>query len=272
MSVEVNFVVFDWNRWGAALSVSAPALREVASRIISNEDIWSVQTYLHLAARGHAVTVSGRPRRGCINIVDGLSLWPRSFEPDLFCVGCRGDGHYPAFCQVVIHQNSLAPPDPPSIYIPQWPQPAIIPRDTARRGIKTIGFFGHAGINLAPEFKDEAFRAELSRRRYLLVISGKSKGTVRWNDYSEIDVVLSVRRIPPAHLMLKPPSKLVNAWIAGVPALIGPEPAVEAIAADGLDYVLVREPVQVIQTLEALRDDPARYQGIVDRGHRQAIN
>jgi hypothetical protein len=46
-----------------------------------------------------------------------------------------------------------------------------------------------------------------------------------WHDYSTDDLVLAVRDLTEKDALVKPASKLVNAWIAGVPALLGPEPA-----------------------------------------------
>jgi hypothetical protein len=270
MDVGVNFVVFDWNKWGATLCTDAPTLEKVTARIISNEDIWSVQTYLQLVAIGCPATVSEAPRAGKINIVDGLTLGQRFFAPDVYCVGCRGDGHYPGFCQAVIHQNSLTADEYPSIYIPQWPQPGIVPRHQSRCRVETIGFFGHAGINLAPEYKDSAFVAELQRKNCSLIVKGKLEDRVSWNDYSQIDLVLSVRRIPLEHLLLKPVSKLVNAWIAGVPALLGQESAIQAIATDGIDYILIREPADVFRALEAFQTHPDLYLSMRTHGLNRA--
>jgi hypothetical protein len=270
MQVGINFVIFDWNRWAPILSQGAPPIHCLARHIVSNEDIWSVQTYLQLAARGLRATISSAPQRGKINIVDGITFRPPSFAPDVFCVGCRGDGHYPGICQVAIHQNPLEFPHQPSIYIPQWPQPGIIPRDPARRGVKTLGFLGHADINLAPEYKDSSFADALRKRGCSLLVRRKSATQVDWNDYAEIDLVLAVRRIPQAHLLLKPFTKLVNAWMARVPALIGPEPAVAAIGRSGVDYLLIDSTNDVFRALDTFADRPDLYQELVDRGVRRA--
>jgi hypothetical protein len=272
MKTGINFVVFNWTKWSCVLREPTPTLQQVASRIITNEDIWCVQTYLQLSARGLCPTVSSVPLSGKINIVDGIGFRPRYFAPDVFCVGCRGDGHFPAFCQIVIHQNSLVLEGQPSVYVPQWPQPAIVRRDLSRGGVSTIGFFGHAGINLAQRFRDPDFITELHRRGCALSIRGKSSDEVAWNDYSKIDLVLSVRNIPFEHMLLKPVCKLTNAWIAGVPALVGPEPAIQEITESPLDYLLVSEPDDVFRALQTFNDDPKLYEKMVEHGWQRATS
>jgi hypothetical protein len=94
---------------------------------------------------------------------------------------------------------------------------------------------------------------------------------IRWNDYSDIDLILSVRDIPHAHALLKPANKLTNAWMAGVPALIGPEPAIEVITESHLDYIPVREPVDVFRALDILERNPDLYSSMVEHGHKRGL-
>jgi hypothetical protein len=269
VDVPVHFVVFDWNRWESLLSRKDSCVAACASSIVTNEDVWVVQTYLQLTARGVRASVGPEPVAAAINIVDGINLGPAASAADVFYVGCRGDGHYPAICQVVLHQNTLPPVEAPALYIPQWPQPALIPRAQSRGGIRCLGFFGHAKINLAADFRDAAFGHELRRRGCRLEIRGRSAGHVSWNDYSQIDLVLSVRSIPHAHRLLKPVNKLSNAWLARVPALIGPEPAVEAIRESPLDYVPIHSPADALDALDMLQADSALYQRMIEHGSRR---
>jgi hypothetical protein len=52
-----------------------------------------------------------------------------------------------------------------------------------------------------------------------------------------------------------PPSKLYNAWAAGVPALLGSESAYQAERRNEYDYFEVGSADEVLQTLIRLRDD-----------------
>jgi hypothetical protein len=88
--------------------------------------------------------------------------------------------------------------------------------------VERVGFVGRER-NLAPGFRTPQFRRELAQRGFALVVRED-----RWWDYRDLDAVLAVRSASPAKLRTKPASKLVNAWHAGCPALLGPEPAFEA--------------------------------------------
>lgn len=272
---SLNFVVFG-NKWADVLRGQCIPIEEIASRITSNEDIWSVLTYLQLSARGLVASISNMPVRDRINIVDGIRIdesvlegHPEIVSPEVFLVGCRGDGHYPGACQMVIRQNLLVSRDEAAIYIPQWAQPGLIPRNQSRSAIRTVGFLGDPGINLAKCFREPCFEHELYRRGYRLLIRGKSAQQVRWHDYSDVDVILAVRDIPAEHLKLKPVNKLTNAWLAGVPAMIGAEPAIQAIRQSPLDCLEVAEPGDVFHALGRLERCPALYRDMVDHGRRR---
>jgi hypothetical protein len=103
VSRDINFVFFKWAQWSPLVNFQSYDSADFAPFIISNEDVWVVQTYWQLASRGMNVTASNVPLPNRINVVDGISFLPEYFSPDLFCVGVRGDGHYPGFCQMVIH-------------------------------------------------------------------------------------------------------------------------------------------------------------------------
>jgi hypothetical protein len=267
---EYHFVVSRWSKWVSLLGHSPPRFESLASHIVNNEDVWIVQTYLQLASRGFRATIGPAGRSDAINIADGISLQLNALSQDDFYVGCRSDGHFPGICQVVIQQNDLLLESRPAIYIPQWPQPAIIPRDPSRRGISRLGFFGHVSINLSPEFRCDAFQQSLHQLGCQLVLRGRAATEVNWSDYSTIDLVLSVRTIPPSHLMLKPVNKLSNAWLAQVPALIGSEPAIKSIRRDPLDYIEIRQPADALFAVQELRENPSLYRQMVEHGMKRA--
>jgi hypothetical protein len=156
-----------------------------------------------------------------------------------------------------------------SLYVPQWSQPGLVPRNAKRKGVRTIGFFGHAAINLAPCFHEERFAGELHALGLQLVIKDRAE-RVCWHDYSEIDIAISIRNIPYGHLVLKPANKLTNAWLANVPALIGREPAIEALRRSPLDYLEAHKPEQVFAMLSLLQARPALYESMAEQGRRRA--
>jgi hypothetical protein len=262
--------VFNWSKWATVLRTPTPrTITELAPHIVSNEDVWVVLTYLQLTARGFKASIGPSPLRGRINICDGIHVLPEHLTPEMFVVGCRGDGHYPAVCHTVIHQNTLRLPGQRSMYIPQWAQPGLRPRDPGRTRIQNIAFFGHSAVNLMRCFHDPSFQAKMQALGYTFLIRDRGE-RVQWNDYREIDLVLSMRAIPHAHLQLKPANKLINAWLAGTPAIIGPEPAVHALRRSALDYFEAREPEQVLQLLSTLRERSDLYDAMAAHGRKRA--
>ena len=92
--------------------------------------------------------------------------------------------------------------------------------------------------------------------------------SLRWTDYSDVDLVLAVR--PPIGTYTdKPASKLYNAWRAGVPALLGPEPAFRELYTDPLDYVEVSTVEDALAAIDRLRAEPDLYRRMIDRGRRR---
>lgn len=84
-----------------------------------------------------------------------------------------------------------------------------------------VGYMGNLH-QLSPAYRQDAFRRALEELGVDLLLGGNRDD---WRDYSSVDVVLAARDAHPDLLLTKPASKLVNAWLAGCPALLGPEPA-----------------------------------------------
>ncbi|MBD1998902.1 hypothetical protein H6G00_20135 [Leptolyngbya sp. FACHB-541] len=96
-------------------------------------------------------------------------------------------------------------------------------------------------------------------------------GREGWNDYSEIDAVISVRRfIPLKTLRVKPALKLYNAWHIGVPAILGKEPAFQAERKRDLDYLEVNSLDELLNSLQALCDDVELRQAMIANGRLRA--
>jgi len=151
-----------------------------------------------------------------------------------------------------------------AIHIPHWPQPGILARDTTRSGIRRMGYFGR--VSSLPEFlTDPAFLAELERRGVSFHCDDRN-----WIDYSQTDVCVALRYESAIGLATKPASKLVNAWIAGVPALLGPEPAYRAARVSALDYLEVASGRDVLAALDRLIADPGLYEAMVANGRARA--
>jgi len=59
---------------------------------------------------------------------------------------------------------------------------------------------------------------------------------IDWPDFREADLILAVRPGDRRRATNKPASKLVNAWLAGVPALLGPEVAYRELRRSELEW------------------------------------
>jgi hypothetical protein len=243
---------------------------EVHERILENDDNWIVQTYLRLRNRGLDVTMSKKYRSDAINVISYHDLKARDWPTRFFTVAVRQDSARPCLADHRIVQNPLNIDSAKTDHmIPHWPQPGMIGRDISRgRRVENVCFKG-AEANLYKEFQSEKFKADLAGLGARLVFDVKDKVTGRppqWFDYRECDVILAVRDATVEDMKLKPASKLVNAWRAGCPAVLGPEPAFQQLRKSPLDYLEVSSPDEAIAAVRRLRDEPELYQAMVSNG------
>jgi hypothetical protein len=162
-------------------------------------------------------------------------------------------------------------------HIPSWPQPGILARLPSRgTRVERISFKGMIG-NLREGFRDRAWVEALDRRGIEWVADAvafrgpASDGVaLEWRDYREIDLVLAVRPPHPRGHTDKPAAKLINAWLAGVPALLGREPAYRELRTDALDYVEIDSVDEALRAIDELRARPALYRAMVARGRERA--
>jgi hypothetical protein len=154
----------------------------------------------------------------------------------------------------------------PTYYIPHWPQPGLIPRDPGRGDrFETAAFFGHAD-NIAGELREPAWNARVRD----LGLSWLLVPQRNWHDYSAVDVVVAVRSFKKQGYLHKPPSKLFNAWHAGVPAILGRESAYRATRRSDLDYLEAMSVEAAVGALKRLRDDRDLRRAMVENGRRRA--
>ena len=270
----VTFVVRYPERWPELFQpseTSIPDPNSLHSRIQTNEDCWIILTYLYLKRKQLNVSISDRFIPGEICVVSSLDLGISDRTFNSFIVGCRGDGFKPPLCDFTVMQNKVCVDSETDIFIPIWPQPGLIPRLKERGSkIENIVFKG-GEINLYESFRSPEFKRELEKLGVTLRINGRPEtGPIVWHDYSTDDLVLAVRDLTEKDALVKPPSKLVNAWIAGVPALLGPEPAFREQRKSELDYIEVTTPQAVFEVVQLLKSQPELYQKMVANGNKRA--
>ncbi|WP_035991180.1 glycosyltransferase [Leptolyngbya sp. KIOST-1] len=268
----VNFVLKYPEKWPELFSTSIipdPAL--LHSRIKTNEDCWIVTTYLYLKRKGLNVSISDKFVPGQINVVSSLDYSAKDLAFNSFVVGTRSDGFQPLLCDFVIVQNRFQLGSETDAFIPHWPQPGLIPRRQERGNtISNIVFKGNEK-NLHTPFRSFEFKKELENVGLKFRINiASAEGIVAWNDYSADDLVLAVRNLTEQDILVKPASKLVNAWIAGVPALLGPEPAFQDLKLSDLDYIEVRSTKEAIEAIRRLKSNPELYRKMVVNGLNRA--
>ena len=222
-------------------------------------------SYFYLREAGiENVELSRAPRPGAINVLHSEHLRRLGPQPDCFCVCVQGD--YPArpFAQFHIVQNrDQLRGDSAVIWL--WPHPGIVGRDAARgETFRRIGYLGQIERNLADEVA--AWEAMLAP----LGLDFVTRPASEWHDFSSLDAVIGIREFSPKSFSDKPPSKLVNAWLAGVPFIGGADSAFAQIGEAGIDHLRATSRQCLIDSLVLLRDDTDLRAALVSAGRLRA--
>ena len=235
---------------------------------------WVLRTYYQLRLTGEAVTLSDSLRRDAINVVSVRDFGRKQRDPLSFLVIPQGDAHHSQLANFRILQNGVRPPDADASVIWHWPQPGIIPRDPSRGNrFETLCFKGRLN-NLDDRLKSDRFATELNKLDVLFDVDAYLglRGEHNWNNYFNADAVLALRNLTYYDAAKKPASKLVNAWFADTPALLGPEPAYRELGTPGENYLEIRSPSDALQAVAALRDNPSFFWKIVGNGRKSREN
>ncbi len=250
---------------------------ELFKRCVTGPHIWSVQSFVNLRNRGLDVRLVRDFVKGQICFIPYHYLTPRDMSYESFVVCTRTDCPRPSLCEMQTAMNRLAL-QPGDTCLTHWPQPFAIQRDSQRDATVTnVDFKGHPR-NLISVFKTKEFDAALDAMgmRFLFNeeqfdrIERSGQQFLAWADYSKSDVLVAVRNLTEYDFGLKPALKLVNAWRAGVPALLGPEPAYRELYKSELDYIEVRSADEVLSALRKLKSDPELYRAMVANGFERA--
>lgn len=244
----------------------------------SRRRAWVLQTYLRLKSAGHPVSISDTVPDSGIVVVLPDALTKQSFLNiesrrlrRLFIVAIRADitGYREYFADAEIVQNGMFADERTAYFIPHWPQPGIIPRDETRGSrIEVLAYKGRVG-SLVEEFRSESWYRRMNDLGVRFVLDAPVQdGLPEWHDYSNVDLLLAVRTdFGDGKLRSeKPASKLINAWHAGVPALLGKEYAFRELRRSPLDFVEIDSAADAGDVIARLLDSPAEY----DAMRRQA--
>jgi hypothetical protein len=261
LKFRVNFVYDFIPKLRGMSTVELERLSEDDIRLIavSADSCCIFLTWHRLRQAGLDVSLSDAPRIDSINIMTAInksvSIWPAN----LFKVVCRADGPDSWLANFVIDQNSLRRSST-GAWIHHWPQPGLISRSLHRGDKIESAVFKGFSASLDREIINENVISRITGLGINFKIDDFDENNVCiWHDYSNSDIVVAIRNLTKYSINNKPASKLYNAWRAGVPAILGPEPAYQALRRSELDYLEVRTSEDVINSIELLVRQPDLY-------------
>lgn len=218
---------------------------------------WTLQTYLRLREQGYSCRlVDTIPKKGIVVVHRGDLPFNTTPSPNQLFVTTLGDAGWHPYAQVQITQNpNHLNGVENTFFMHHWTQPGLIPRDEDRGdAFENIGYFGHPD-QLADELHHEQWEQFLAERGLNWI--PVHKGSHRQSDYSDIDLIVAIRSFDGRSYDHKPATKLHNAWLAGVPAILGPESAYQNERTHEADYLEARTYVELCHYIGELCDDVA---------------
>jgi hypothetical protein len=234
---------------------------------------WVLQTYLYLKDAGLQVVLRNTmPSRGVIITHFDCVDYGYRPTPEQYLVIMLVDREVPhprARLHVLHNPLQRLPLGLRHRYMPPWPQIGLIPRDPVRGDrFETLGYFGYPH-NLHADIIGESFQREIADLGLRMFVPPPAA----WHDFSEVDCVMAVRNFgrDTTHLN-KPSLKLLNAWLAEAPAILGHEAAYRSEGQPGSGYLEATTPTELLGAIRLLRDDPARRRALVDHGRMAVRN
>lgn len=228
---------------------------------------WVLQTYLQFKARGKAAQLTRElPDEGIViahrdHLEDNIEVTSKRY---LVCaLADRLHPHPYANHHILCNPYQRLRFSRPSHYIPHWAQPGLIPRAENRgERFENARFFGNvANLDTALSSSD------ITDGLHTLGLRLEVPAGELWHDFSNCDVVIGIRSFGTGNPWLnRPPTKLYNAWLGGVPAILGYEVAFRHAGDPGRNYLEASTPDNLFQALERLSDDRDFRLALVDAG------
>jgi hypothetical protein len=279
MSDDVSFYLPDREALGDVDAAALDPDRD-ADLIATGLYGWILQTFLRLRASGAPVRLDGDPPPSGTVVAHveyvGRLLEEAPAPGRLFVVSPRMDRGPQLMADLEVVQNASSV-GPYQVFIPFWLQPGLIGRDPSRgTRVDVVTFMGNRQ-SLHDELASPAWADSLSAiglfwdiRIVTFVKNDQLQRGHRWHDFSAVDVVVALRPRAAWPAQGKPASKLINAWAAGVPAILGPETPYRELRRSPLDYIEVESTADILAALERLRSDPGLYAAMVANGLARA--
>lgn len=240
-------------------------------RLLLGEDYWIALSFARLRDAGLPVRLDNRlPADGAVVFYAGhkRAVWRQHHRGNrALLVAVRSDRRPVGFADAEIVQNAASADGRRSFHLPHWPQPGLLPRDPARGATLRTLLFPGTPQNLHPGFASPRWRAFLAERG----IEFRQQDGARpaaWPDYRDVDALLAIRPSGARLVRNKPAWKLFNAWLAGVPAILGPESGYRELREDPLDFLEADGLDGAMAAVDRLCD-PAVYAAMVAQGQRR---
>lgn len=247
-------------------------------RLVLGEDYWITQTYARLRDAGADVRLDNRvPGTGIVLFYAGHKrpVWRAARAGSrALLVAVRSDRHPVGFADLEVVQNAASADGVRAFHVPHWPQPGLRPRDAGRGTTLRTLLFPGTPQNLHPGFRSDAWVDFLRARGLVLRCHYAREDGMppAWHDYHDVDLMLAVRPSGATLVRNKPAWKLFNAWLAGVPAILGPESGYRELRRGPLDYLEAKGVDDAMRAIDQLLADPALYQAMVDNGRARGAD
>jgi hypothetical protein len=223
---------------------------------------WVWPLYCRMKMKRYEVTISYNLEPDAINLIHSQTARKLFSPADIrryFVIGIRADFRRFPYGQFEVVQNMHSEKEG-SFYMPLYSQPGLMARDTSRTEVVNICFAGEVQNSVAMQHLTEEVK-ELGCR-----FVHKEKGA--WHDLREIDILLGIRTFSKEPHHSKPPTKLFNAWLAGIPFIGGYDSAYEQVGIPGENYLRVASYEELLESIKRLKNDPDLYQGLVAAGKK----
>jgi hypothetical protein len=239
----------------------------------SNFTAWISQTYFYLKQAGFSCEVAHTiPEQGIL-IADRDTLdndYPFLENVMLICVQSDKEYHPSAHLHIVYNpvrwektKNSIWNPH----LISHWPMPGIIPRSSERKQlVQNISYIGTRS-QLASELKSDIWKQDVEA---LSCQWQPIWDHSQWHNYHDLDVIVAARSFDDRVYPNKGSIKLINAWRAGVPAILTPELGFMNERKSELDFWVVRSYQEVLRAVSYLQNNPSHYQKMIENGLERA--
>jgi hypothetical protein len=235
---------------------------------------WILQTYLRLREAGCDVRLTADlPEDGIMVLGPGNKQRDAFLERytaahrRLVLVQAVADAGRSFLGDVSVYQNGKYADGRTAYSIPHWPQPGLQPRDLSRGDAVQVLAYKGDDRNLGDSLDSAAWKEFIQKHD---LTWRRADDQQHWACFQDVDLIIAVRASSADPYLRKPATKLINAWHAGVPALLGPEYAYRELRQSNLDYLEVRSLDDVMQGVRYLIEHPERYRAMIENGRRRA--